>query len=58
MDLHKQPTVRNNILERVKNLKNTGGSLSTVHTEKNLHPAVRKETARLCKTEKEEENKT
>lgn len=48
---------RNHILEKAKNLKNCEGLLARIFIKKDLHPAVRKEMARLREREREEKNK-
>ncbi|MPC81070.1 hypothetical protein E2C01_075670 [Portunus trituberculatus] len=48
---------RDGVLRVAKNLKNASGSLSTIYVKKDLHPAVRKEYARLRKNEREEREK-
>ena len=48
---------RNEILKKAKNLKSQSGSLARVYVKKDVHPAVRKEMARLRQREKEEKEK-
>lgn len=48
---------RDGVLRVAKNLKNASGSLSTIYVNKDLHPAVRKEYARLRAREREEREK-
>lgn len=48
---------RNEILKKAKNLKSVEGPLSSVYVKKDVHPAVRKEMARLRQREKEERGK-
>lgn len=48
---------RNAILEKAKNLKQAGGDYSRIYVKKDVHPAVRKEMARLRNREKEEKEK-
>lgn len=48
---------RNEILKKAKNLKSQPGSLATVYIKKDVHPAVRKEMARLRQREKDEKEK-
>ena len=48
---------RNLILEKAKNLKKCEGHLARIFIKKDLHPAVRKEMARLREREREEKNK-
>ena len=48
---------RDGILAVARNLKDDGGSFSTVYIKKDLHPCIRKEYARLRKREKEEKEK-
>ncbi|KAK8373056.1 hypothetical protein O3P69_015593, partial [Scylla paramamosain] len=62
---HKRPLLitvenqekRDGVLRVAKNLKNVRGSLSTIYIKKDLHPAVRKEYARLRTREREEREK-
>ena len=48
---------RNEILRMAKNLKSIKGPLSSVYVKKDVHPAVRKEMARLRQREREEKEK-
>lgn len=48
---------RNSILRLAKNLKNARLPSSTIYLKKDVHPAVRKETARLRKRKREEKEK-
>lgn len=48
---------RNEILKNAKNLKSAVGALSTVYVKKDVHPAVRKEMARLRTRQREEKEK-
>ena len=48
---------RDSILRKAKNLKNAQQPASTVYIKKDVHPAMRKETARLRKREREEKEK-
>lgn len=48
---------RNEILRKAKNLKSSDGVMSSVYVKKDVHPAVRKEMARLRRREKEEKEK-
>lgn len=48
---------RDMILTKAKNLKNAGNELSKVYIKKDVHPAVRRENARLWKREREEKEK-
>ena len=48
---------RNEILKKAKNLKSATGPFSTVYVRKDVHPAIRKETARLKTREREEKEK-
>lgn len=48
---------RDSILRRAKNLKDAQQPASTVYIKKDVHPAVRRETARLRKREREEKEK-
>lgn len=48
---------RDGVLRVAKSLKNVRGSLSTIYIKKDLHPAVRKEYARLRTREREEREK-
>ena len=51
-------TQRDSILRMAKNLKNAGFSLSRIYVKKDVHPAVRKEAARLRHKEREEKDKS
>ena len=53
----KDQAQRDIILDSAKNLKNASAPFSTVYIKKDVHPAVRKETGRLRKREKEEKEK-
>lgn len=53
----KDQAQRDIILNSAKNLKNASTPFSTVYIKKDVHPAVRKETGRLRKREKEEKEK-
>ena len=48
---------RDNILRAAKNLKNAGRPASNVCIKNDVHPAVRKEAARLQRREREEKEK-
>lgn len=48
---------RDNILRCAKNLKNASDYMSRVYIKKDVHPAIRKETARLRKREQEEKDR-
>lgn len=48
---------RDAVLRVARNLKDARGPLSTVYMKKDMHPAVRKEYARLRKREQEEKEK-
>ena len=48
---------RNEILRKAKNLKSIEGLMSSVYVKKDVHPAVRKEMARLRQREKDEKEK-
>lgn len=48
---------RDSILRMAKNLKDAQQPASTVYIKKDVHPAVRRETARLRKREREEKEK-
>ena len=48
---------RDSILRKVKNQKNAQQLVTSVYIKKDVHPAVRKETARLRKREREEKEK-
>ena len=48
---------RDRILRKARNLKNAQQPASTVYIKKDVHPAVRKETARLRRREREEKEK-
>lgn len=48
---------RDNILRLAKNLKDARLPFSAIYIKKDVHPAVRKETARLRKREREEKEK-
>lgn len=48
---------RDKLLQVAKNLKNAPGRLARVYIRKDVHPAVRRETGRLRKREKEEREK-
>lgn len=48
---------RNEILRKAKNLKSIEGLVSSVYVKKDVHPAVRKEMARLRQREKDEKEK-
>ena len=48
---------RDSILKMAKQLKAANGPLSRVYIKKDVHPAVRQETARLWKREREEKEK-
>lgn len=48
---------RDKILEKAKRLKDAGAIFTSVYIRKDLHPAVRKELARLREREKVEKNK-
>ena len=50
--------VRNVILEKAKKLKETEENLSTVYIKKDLHPAVRREMARLREHKKRKKKKS
>lgn len=45
------------ILRKAKNLKPVQGLMSSVYVKKVVHPAVRKDVARLIQREKEEKEK-
>lgn len=49
---------RDSILRKAKNLKNATQPASSVFIKKDVHPAVRKETARLRRREREEKEKS
>lgn len=49
---------RDSILKVAKNLKNADGSPSRVYSKKDVHPAVRKEAARLRRKERREKEKS
>ena len=53
----KNAEMQNNILKGAKNLKFSQGQLPTVYVKRDQHPAVRKETTRLCTREREEKEK-
>ena len=48
---------RDSILEKAKNLKNAGNQMSRVYIKKDVHPAVRRENARLRMRERDEKEK-
>lgn len=48
---------KDSILRVAKNWKNAGGLFSQVYVKKDVHPVVRKETARLRRREQEEKEK-
>lgn len=48
---------RDSILEKAKNLKNAGNQMSRIYIRKDVHPAVRRENARLRKRERDEKEK-
>lgn len=48
---------RDRILHAAKKLKNAGGQMSRVYIKKDVHLAIRRETARLQKREREERQK-
>ncbi|KAK4299453.1 hypothetical protein Pmani_028266 [Petrolisthes manimaculis] len=48
---------RNEILKKARNLKSAQGLMASVYIKKDVHPAVRKEMARLRQREKEEKDK-
>lgn len=50
-------TQRDSIVRAGKNLKNANQTLSRVYIKKDVHPAVRRENARLRKSEREEKEK-
>lgn len=49
--------VRDNIVKGGKNLKSIEGPLSRVYVKKDVHPVIRKETARLRQRERDEKRK-
>lgn len=49
--------IQDKVLERAKDLKGAEGDLAAVYIKKDLHPAVRKEMARLREREKQEKSK-
>ena len=48
---------RDKILREAKNLKDAGGQMARVYIKKDVHPAIRKETVRLRRREREEREK-